>query len=495
MEGNNLNQNEDVKNIDVSQNEQMNKEVGMDKPPKKNMVPLIIIMVLLIGIGIGVGYYFGTKGNGGSSSTNTSDKNSKNSGKDNNNTNNTDNDDKQNSENKKELYNASGIKVELDENGEAFLSYAEIDADNKSIVSNVKSYLLVQAGQSDVCEGNKRLLFVLNDGTVSSLNIDSLVCGKKLEVKNKIANLNNVVAIRDSLEKSGTNEPENHVIYAQTSDSKEYNITKVLTGESNTAELKKENETKEDNKDTRVAYGTDKNTSGKKITDTKTKKITLNNKEYELKIEVLASNDGTKLKYQNVYFNGYKFISDQVITKNMTYVESDNYGDLIESDLKNELANVKILKDTANGDEYFVFRDSREAYGETKYLYILKNDGTLLKKIIISFGDSGIYVESNVNDSAFETRTVENPNLTPDYKYTLGLNGMFTIGLDSVYYISSYTCLSNMEKMTVDVNKLVVTNGNVKVNVYKTFTDGKEYNVGAAGATLCEDTGVKHQIN
>ena len=206
---------------------------GMNKPPKKKSVlPLLIIIILLVGGAAFGGYYVGahvlTKNNNQEKKESNDNKTSED---------NKSSDEKKDDE-KKELLNSKGIKVELDKNGEVFLTYTEVDAENKSIVSNVKTYLLVQAGQSDVCEGNKRLLFVLNDGTVSSLNIDSLVCGKKLVVDNKLANLNNVVAIRDSLENSGVNEPENHYIYAQTSDSKEYNITKVLTGESKTAELK-----------------------------------------------------------------------------------------------------------------------------------------------------------------------------------------------------------------------------------------------------------------
>jgi len=284
-----------------------------------------------------------------------------------------------------------------------------------------------------------------------------------------------------------------HVLTKNNNQEKKESNDNKSSDEKKSSEEKKDDEKKTDNKkDTKVEAGTDKNTSGKAIVDTKKKSITLNGQEYELKIEVLGSSDGTKKKYQNVYFNGYKFIADQVIYQAITYDESYYTDDTIEKEIKTELDNIKVFKDTANSSEYLVFSDKREAFALSKYLYFIKEDGTLLKKISIDVVDgmAGIYIESDSEDIAFG----KNPcTAAACKKYSLA-QGSYTLGDDYIYYISAYTCYSS-EKMSAEVSKMVITNGKVVVSDYKTFESGEKYSVSVAGAQLCGSDSLKHEIN
>ena len=251
-------------------------------------------------------------------------------------------------------------------------------------------------------------------------------------------------------------------------------------------------------KSNKVAAGSDTNTSGKNVVDSKTKNVTIGGNDYELKIEVLSSSDGSRRKYQNVYINGYKFISDQTIYEDMIYDDATYTDDKFERELNTELGNVKVFKDTANSDEYLVFNDFRNVYGKENYLYFVKLDGTLLKKITINMAGFGVYIESDIEDPAFE-KNEATQYYVPDKKYILGKNGIYTLGSNYIYYISAYSCISidsnGNQKLSADVSKMVITNGQVLVSAYKTYTTSDEYNVYGAGGQFCEYDGVKHPVN
>ena len=126
------------------------------------------------------------------------------------------------------VFDSSDIKVELNASGDALLTYDGIDAKDKKIASNVSSTAIVHAGQSDVCEGNERLIFIMKDGSISYLNIDKLVCGSELEVKNNIGGYEDIAAVYDEQKKVNDYEPVLYTVYARDKDGLIYNITDAL---------------------------------------------------------------------------------------------------------------------------------------------------------------------------------------------------------------------------------------------------------------------------
>ena len=128
------------------------------------------------------------------------------------------------------VYDKSDIKVELDSKEEAFLTYKEVDAKDKSIATNVSSTAVVKAGQSDVCEGNTRLVFISKEGTLSYLDIDSLVCGKKISIKD-VDGYKNIAAVYNEEVKTNEYEPINYKVFARDKDGNVKEITKDLINE------------------------------------------------------------------------------------------------------------------------------------------------------------------------------------------------------------------------------------------------------------------------
>lgn len=125
------------------------------------------------------------------------------------------------------VYDKSDIKVELDSKGEAFLTYKEVDAKDKSVATNVSSTAVVQAGQSDVCEGHTRLMFISKEGTLSYLDIDALVCGKKITVKD-VDGYKNIVAVYNEDFKTNDYEPILHKVFTRDKDGTVKEITNDL---------------------------------------------------------------------------------------------------------------------------------------------------------------------------------------------------------------------------------------------------------------------------
>jgi len=125
------------------------------------------------------------------------------------------------------VYDNDGIKVELDSKGEAFLTYSEVEAHSKSIATNVSNTAVVKAGQSDVCLGNSRLVFVSKEGTISYLNLDKLECGKEIVVKD-VDNYKNIAAVYSEEKKVNDYEPILYKVFARDKDGNINDITNDL---------------------------------------------------------------------------------------------------------------------------------------------------------------------------------------------------------------------------------------------------------------------------
>ena len=250
----------------------------------------------------------------------------------------------------------------------------------------------------------------------------------------------------------------------------------------------KKEEQKEDTK------GTDTNTSGKEILETKTKNITLNGKEYELKIETLkydqkieGTNDTIVSYSQNVYFNGYAIIRDAHIPTSAPTV-GDTPTDYYKKAVEYELNNTKILKDSSSSDEYLVFSDDPgEAHWVTVYYYIVDTKGTTLKKLIKEIYGSSLLIYSN-NPTKEEMNYYETSKYNKDYKYVYIFSDMTVVKEDSLLYISTedwdgeiVPC--DIDKHDVNIYSLKINNGKVETN--KEVTIHKDDNHIFEGAGGC----------
>ena len=132
--------------------------------------------------------------------------------------------------------------VELTEDGKILVTIKGNRLDDKKevikeeIINSVNKTYKVHAGESDVCEGNSRLMFIMNDGTISYLDIDQLVCGDDIVTANNIANLKDIVEITEKItpgkcEKFDNQDwclPDHHDVYALDKSGNQTDITNFL---------------------------------------------------------------------------------------------------------------------------------------------------------------------------------------------------------------------------------------------------------------------------
>ena len=65
----------------------------------------------------------------------------------------------------------------------------------RQVLSDVSKSFIVRAGQSDMCAGNTKMMFILNDGSVAYIDIDMLDCGQTIKVLSNVFDLENIVDI------------------------------------------------------------------------------------------------------------------------------------------------------------------------------------------------------------------------------------------------------------------------------------------------------------
>lgn len=242
---------------------------------------------------------------------------------------------------------------------------------------------------------------------------------------------------------------------------------------------KEETKTEEKTEENRIAYGSDKNTSGLEIVDTKTKNIKLNGIEYEVKIEVLDEKDGYH-KTQNVYFNGYKFIERMdLYDEHLIYDfeeqgrDKKEFAEKIENNVNEELNNIKIIKDAKNNNEYLVFEDYREYYFSAFFVYILTPDGSILAKLC-SFYPSFVYLEKEGKNIYIENYT----NIKEDSIYFLPLQNIVKIPIEVLREDDDKQVFELQE------NKLVIEDGKPIVTKSEVYKSSDGYRLLGAGQLI-----------
>lgn len=100
--------------------------------------------------------------------------------------------------------------------------------DDELIAQDIQKYIDVTLG-SDVCEGNRFIVLLMNDSTISSLSIDYLSCSDTVAYQENINNLKNITNIYSKLSSAATTyEPAFYDVYAVDENNNEYLITDYL---------------------------------------------------------------------------------------------------------------------------------------------------------------------------------------------------------------------------------------------------------------------------
>ena len=214
-----------------------------------------------------------------------------------------------------------------------------------------------------------------------------------------------------------------------------------------------------------IKAGTDTNTSGKKVINTHTKNVVLNGSTYEVKIEVLEYKDNKH--NQNVYLNGYKFISDLEINRDSS-AESGYYTNAI----KKQVENLRVIKDSKSEDEYLVFDNYVGTEMGDAFYFVVSADGRLLGSIQSDFSGSGVSIETDTVPTIKNFKKCEAEMCNKKYilyertfasledNYILQLN-------DTVIKNSLDNCIGDLD--SINELKYIVENGILKSSVNKTY--------------------------
>ena len=279
-----------------------------------------------------------------------------------------------------------------------------------------------------------------------------------------------------------------------------YWITKKTYDKPQTKTEEKNNNTSEEKsneEDKQIEKGTDTNTSGLEIYDTKIKEFTINGEKYELKIEILSELDEeTTIRYfsQNVYFNGYKFIDNKgvysLIISNPEYYKDEDALKQIDK----EYDNAKLINDTNGKDSYLVFDAGTYRYYQPNYVYIINLKGEMVAKLVSGLNGAGMDIQTNTKP--------ETPYAFEEDKITKGkyiLYGYSFVQIEDNYilflpiqniaksnYSIYYGQYDNKNDVVIEENKLVITDGKAVVTKSKTYKKSEGYMFEGAGGTINE---------
>ncbi|HOP65689.1 MAG TPA: hypothetical protein PLX66_01500 [Bacilli bacterium] len=122
----------------------------------------------------------------------------------------------------KTLNHNEHYRIRITESGDVYVNSQVVETD-------VIKVFEVYADKSDVCDGNNRLVFIKEDGTLSALDIDSLDCGNEVVMITDFGNLTDIVKIyyvEDTL--IFEYEPVGYVVYAKDINGNIFDITEDL---------------------------------------------------------------------------------------------------------------------------------------------------------------------------------------------------------------------------------------------------------------------------
>ena len=248
---------------------------------------------------------------------------------------------------------------------------------------------------------------------------------------------------------------------------------------------KEETKSEEKTEESKDIKGTDTNTSGKKIVDTKNKNITLNDKEYEIKVEILESkelneNDNTELTnyYQNVYFNGYKIIDNKDIYYSYVYPEDESL-EKIQKIVEKEMNQSKVLKDTKSTEQYFIYDTAINEYGIFGGTLIVDKKGNILKELNGGLGNFWIETKNKPND--YHKYDESNGIYSIYMDNWVQANDDFIVYLDKDLIVEVARRIDDNVPLKLQEKKLVIENGKVVITDGFLFKTEEGYEFTGAG--------------
>lgn len=107
-----------------------------------------------------------------------------------------------------DLKNLSNYRIKITILGDVYVN-------SQLVEKNVLKAVEVYSSKSDVCNGNNRLVFIKEDGTITALDLDMLECTNEIKMITDFDKLKDVIKVYYKETKpSNGNEPATYSVYA-----------------------------------------------------------------------------------------------------------------------------------------------------------------------------------------------------------------------------------------------------------------------------------------
>lgn len=130
------------------------------------------------------------------------------------------------------ILSSSNYEIKMTKNGAVYASVESPSLDTPDLVdrlveTNIVKYFVVRVGMGDVGDG-RTLIFIKEDGTISSLSLDFLLLSCEVKINRNYA-FKNIIEVYDKITAQETEyEPAGYSAFAKDIDGKEIDITDII---------------------------------------------------------------------------------------------------------------------------------------------------------------------------------------------------------------------------------------------------------------------------
>lgn len=130
------------------------------------------------------------------------------------------------------ILSSSNYEIKMTKNGAVYASVESPSLDTPDLVdrlveTNIVKYFVVRAGMGDVGDG-RTLIFIKEDGTISSLSLDFLLLSCEVKINRNYA-FKNIIEVYDKITAQETEyEPARYSAFVKDIDGKEIDITDII---------------------------------------------------------------------------------------------------------------------------------------------------------------------------------------------------------------------------------------------------------------------------